>query len=142
MCEGPGRRRDFDFWLGTWEVRGADGKVVGHNRIEAVHGGCAVQESWQAASGVAGTSLSFFDPARKRWRQLWVDRTGGIIELEGGLLGSAMVLEGTSLQPDGSQTKVRGTWTPLPDGTVRQVFEGLLDGAWQVAFDGTYQRRR
>ena len=142
VCEGAGRRREFDFWLGRWEVRGAKGAVVGHNRIEAMHGGCALLESWTSLSGVAGTSLNFFDPVRGKWRQLWLDRTAGLIELEGGLAGAAMVLEGTSLQPDGTLGKMRGTWTPMTEGTVRQVFEESKDGTtWRVTFDGLYSRQ-
>jgi hypothetical protein len=141
VCEGPGRRREFDFWLGSWEVRDAKGAVVGHNRIEAIHGGCAVLESWRSTSGTAGSSLNFFDPARSKWRQIWVDRSAGIVDLEGGLVGEAMVLEGTTLQPDGSTARMRGTWTPLPGGEVRQVFEQAdAAGAWTVGFDGMYSR--
>lgn len=142
VCEGAGRRRDFDFWIGDWQVRGVQGKVVGENRIETIHGGCALLESWRAASGSAGSSLNFYDPARKKWRQVWVDRQGGIIDLAGEWVGTAMVLEGTSLQPDGSLGKIRGTWTPTAEGKVRQVFEESSDGAtWRVTFDGLYARK-
>ncbi|HRC56877.1 MAG TPA: hypothetical protein PKU97_13185 [Kofleriaceae bacterium] len=142
VCEGPGRRRDFDFWIGAWEVRGAKGAVVGENRIEPIHGGCALLESWASSDGGAGSSWNFYDPVRKKWRQVWLDRTAGIIELEGALVGSAMVLEGTSLQPNGTLGKMRGTWTPLPDGKVRQVFEESSDGAtWKITFDGLYSRK-
>lgn len=142
VCEGAGRRRDFDFWLGDWEVHGAQGKLVGQNRIEAIHGGCALLESWRSVGGSAGSSLNFYDPTSKKWRQVWVDRQGGQIELAGELVGGAMVLEGSSLQPDGSLRKIRGTWTPGPEGKVRQVFEESPDGvAWQVTFDGRYSRK-
>lgn len=142
VCESAGHRRDFDFWLGDWEVHGAQGKLVGENRIEVLHGGCALLESWRSAGGGAGSSLNFYDPASQKWRQVWVDRQGGIIDLAGQLEGKAMVLEGTSLQPDGSLRKIRGTWTPQAEGKVRQVFEEAPDGAtWQVTFDGLYSRK-
>src|SRR5436190_10357664 len=44
--------RQFDFWLGQWEVRDPTGKVVGHNRIETAHGGCALIEHWTSVTGV------------------------------------------------------------------------------------------
>jgi hypothetical protein len=141
------RRRDFDFWLGTWEVRNPEGEVVGHNRIEAIYGGCAVRESWTSSDGGGGSSVSVYDASKKKWRQLWVDGYGGIVEFEGERSGPAMVFLGTTVQPDGTTARVRGTWTGLPDGTVRQIFEQAGPnaddaGAWKVTFDGRYARTR
>jgi hypothetical protein len=38
----------------------------------------------------------------------------------------------------------RITWTPLPEGRVRQFWENSRDEGktWSVAFDGTYVRRK
>jgi hypothetical protein len=33
--------RQFDFWVGPWDVFAPDGKKAGDNRIEAIDGGCA-----------------------------------------------------------------------------------------------------
>ncbi|MEZ4361664.1 MAG: hypothetical protein R3B48_15865 [Kofleriaceae bacterium] len=140
-CEASPRRREFDFWLGRWEVRGKQDAVVGHNRIEAIHGGCALLETWTSSRGGGGSSLNFFDPERGKWRQVWVDHQGGIIDIEGGLVGGAMILEGTTLRPGGTKGRIRGTWTPMPDGKVRQVFEEADDaGVWSTTFDGMYAR--
>src|SRR5437763_13229762 len=54
-CATPAHRQ-FDFWLGDWEVHNPAGKRVGHNRISAVHDGCALQEQWQGDGGFSGTS--------------------------------------------------------------------------------------
>jgi len=40
--------RQFDFWLGDWEVKGPAGKVAGRNSISSTHNGCVVVESWKA----------------------------------------------------------------------------------------------
>jgi hypothetical protein len=55
----------------------------------------------------------------------------------------AMRLEGTMHSPRGKQ-RSRITWTPLPDGRVRQLWEVSSDGgsSWAVSFDGYYERSK
>ena len=60
-------RRQFDFWLGDWDVRDATGKLVGRNRITRVQGGCALEEQWSGNGGVTGSSLNAYDAERNRW---------------------------------------------------------------------------
>lgn len=134
--------RAFDFWLGTWTVRTPDGKIAGHNTITSIHGGCALHEDWHSARGSTGSSLNFVDPATGEWVQQWVDSDGDDIRLRGGLVDGAMVLDGTLVSGEGKASRLRGTWTPLPDGTVRQLFEESTDdgGSWSTWFDGSYQR--
>jgi hypothetical protein len=53
-----------------------------------------------------------------------------------------MVLEGQTTGTDGQVTKHRITWTPNPDGTVRQHWESTdAKGAWSTAFDGLYIKK-
>ena len=137
--------RQFDFWHGDWDVRDASGKIVGRNRIVPVQGGCALQENWTGAGGVSGTSLNIYDNDRKRWHQTWVDSTGGLLQLDGGIVNGAMVLRGESVSTDApSKTALqRITWTPQPDGRVRQLWESSTDSGktWSVVFDGIYSKR-
>ncbi len=57
-CAAP-LHRQFDFWIGIWDVTGPAGKFAGINRIEAVDGGCALAESWSSAGGgYTGHSLN------------------------------------------------------------------------------------
>lgn len=136
-----GAFRDFDFWLGEWSVRGADGGPAGHNTITREQGGCVLVERWRSATGSTGTSLNFFDPSRGAWRQVWVS-PGLQIDIAGGLSGDSMVLEGTAVYlDDGRSRPFRGTWTPLDDGRVRQFFEEHNEaGEWTPWFEGFYQR--
>jgi hypothetical protein len=141
----PGHRQ-FDFWLGEWMVRDAAGKVVGENRITSQHKGCALLENWTGAGGFTGTSLNIYDAERKKWHQTWVDVGGGLLLLDGGVVDGAMVLTGESPAPDapGKTSLQRITWTPLPDGRVRQLWESSNDAGktWTVAFDGYYTKAK
>ncbi len=50
-CQGP-EHRQFDFWIGHWDVYGPAGKKVGENLIEAFANGCGLAEHWTGSGGV------------------------------------------------------------------------------------------
>jgi hypothetical protein len=136
--------RQFDFWLGHWEVFTPDGKKAGENTIEAIDGGCALIERWRGNGGFSGTSLNSWDRGARQWRQHWVDNQGGLLRLAGALDGARMVLAGADAHPGkpGVTLRQRITWTPLPGGEVQQVWQTSEDdGArWTTVFDGRYRR--
>src|SRR3954462_9630531 len=80
-CSSPSHRQ-FDFWVGTWNVTQA-GKTAGQNRIDSILNGCALMESWKGTGGVTGHSLNIYDSTRDIWHQTWVDSTGSLLTLEG-----------------------------------------------------------
>lgn len=133
--------RQFDFWLGDWEVTDRAGTVVGDNRIIRVSLGCGLLESWRGARGTEGTSLNWFDPQNGHWNQLWVG-SGLYLRLTGGLENGQMVLSGKRRTPQGVVVD-RIVWTALDDGRVRQVWTLSRDSGvtWQVVFDGMYAPR-
>ena len=135
--------RQFDFWLGDWEVFGLKGKKVGESRISLVNKGCTVAEHWTNSSGGEGHSYNAYDGFSRRWHQFWSDDQGGILSLIGGLQGDSMVLEGERPNlSDGKPQKQRITWTPKADGGVRQHWETSDDNGatWQTSFDGSYRK--
>jgi hypothetical protein len=136
--------REFDFWVGQWVVRGPRGKVAGENDITSEEGGCAIVEHWRSAAGGTGQSLNFYDPKAKRWKQKWVSQ-GSVLEMEGEFKDGAMILEGPlQYVGQGRETILKGTWTKLPDGRLRQYFEESDDGGktWKPWFDGYYSRKQ
>lgn len=143
-CATP-EHRQFDFWIGRFEVRDPSGKIVGHNRIERAHGGCALIENWTGVGGVTGSSVNIYDRDHRRWHQTWVDSSGGLLQLDGSRSESAMALSGSAFDADAvNQVALqRITWTPLEGGRVRQLWESSTDGGktWSVAFDGLYIRQ-
>ena len=143
-----GGTHDFDFWIGEWDVFGPEGNQVGSNTITSMFANPVasgmLHEHWQGNGGVEGRSINAYDVARGCWHQTWMDSTGDMLLLEGGLVDGAMVLEGQA--PSGEDPTVlerqRITWTH--DGTeVRQLWESSSDDGltWTVAFDGRYRRR-
>lgn len=135
--------RQFDFWIGEWDVRRPDGSRAGENRIEPILGGCVLRESWTGVRGLHGTSYNIYDATRHRWHQTWVDDQGTLLVLEGAFAGGRMSLEGVSTDSTGRQQRQRITWQQTAPGRVRQLWESSSDGGatWAVAFDGRYVKR-
>jgi hypothetical protein len=140
-CDSPAHR-EFDFWLGEWQVHTPDGKLAGTNRISAGYKGCVVHERYDTGRGYSGESLNAYDPVRKLWHQTWVDSDGLTLLLEGGLRNGSMVLEGSTANAAGAPTRHGVSWTPNRDGSVRQLWESTgAKGDWTIAFDGRYSRK-
>jgi len=140
----PPVNHDFDFWIGDWEVTvRATGKLAGHNKIEARHGGRVLVENYTTPGAYTGMSLNGYDAGTKRWHQCWMDNGALVLDLYGGLENGSMVMSGETTQPNGAKQTERITWTPNADGTVRQHWEQSTDGGktWTTAFDGLYKRK-
>ena len=143
-CSRP-EYRQFDFWLGDWEVRAPGGKIVGHSRIESILDGCVIAEHWDSEGNTQGDGKSYnqFNAGLGKWEQFWVDASGMRLVLAGAFADGAMVLEGRH-EPDpktGLAGRERITWTANADGSVRQLWESSKDDGktWTVAFDGLYR---
>jgi len=138
-CNSP-EFRQFDFWLGEWDVTAPATPGSGsRSRITRINGGCTILEQYTTPLGYEGTSLNFYDAQRKLWHQTWIDNQGGALYLEGALKGNSMVLSTTA----GKDSIQRITWTPLDDGRVRQHWEATEDAGktWATVFDGYYAKR-
>ncbi len=141
-CQSP-EHRQFDFWIGEWDVIGRNGQVVGRNSITSTMNGCVLHESFNSGPAYHGQSFNIYDARRRVWHQSWVDNGGVLLTIEGGIEEGRMVLRGETAGPGGATRTNRITWTPNQDGTVRQHWEVSADGgtSWTTSFDGLYRRR-
>jgi hypothetical protein len=136
--------RRFDFWVGEWTVTNAAGDTIGTSRVSTVSRGCAVLEEWRDRSGGSGTSLNFWEPATRRWNQLWVGGGGAILRLEGDYSDGAMELSGKSpRQMPAGPVLDKLRWTPAADGSVEQRWLISPDSGktWREVFRGTYRKK-
>lgn len=140
-CDAP-EFRQFDFWVGSWEVRTPDGRIAGTNEISRDLADCIVRERWHGAGGLRGESFNIWDRGTRRWHQTWVSSTGALLLLDGGFENGAMRMQGRSRDSQGEILN-RITWMPRSHGTVRQLWETSKDSGktWSSAFDGTYRKR-
>ena len=114
----------------------------GQQPDQPIAGGRALLENWEGAGGGSGKSLNVYNQAPKQWQQFWVDSSGGVLELTGGLVDGRMVLANSVNKGNGAALRNRLTWTPNADGSVRQLWETSTDDGrtWRTVFDGLYRR--
>lgn len=139
-CQAP-PYREFDFWLGGWNVESLEGAPVGTNLVRTRADGCIVEENWVAAGGNPGRSINTYDAETGLWGQTWVSAfAGGHLRMYGGLDDEGrMVLEGERVQPDGIEWLDRYVWTRLDGGRVLQEGSVFIP-AWNAGgqFQGVY----
>ena len=143
-CDYDTLYRQFDFWIGEWDVFLTNGgNKVGDNIITKEQNGCLLRENWTSISGNTGTSTNYVNPETRKWNQIWHGASGNYTYYEGEWQGGAMRFTGTNYDYGKVPEHMRMTFTPNADGSVRQLIElqNALSEEWTVSFDGTYKRK-
>lgn len=135
--------RQFDFWVGIWDVYSRSGEKVGTNVVTKDEKGFLITEKFTNRGGNTGTSINYYDPGSRQWKQTWVDEAGTVIQYVGGFADSQMSLEGVRTGPNGSVSRSRVSYRPDSDGTIQQRIQRSDDGGktWRIFFDGRYVRQ-
>jgi tetratricopeptide (TPR) repeat protein len=137
--------RQFDFWIGDWDVTSTgDGVPRGSSHIAKEMGGCVIWENWTSAgSSYFGKSYNTYNVNLHRWEQYWVDNSAGTIFFYGNLKDGVMDYWTDDVaQPNGQKLRRHLQFFNLGPGKVRQFSQGSTDGGktWQVEYDLTYNR--
>jgi tetratricopeptide (TPR) repeat protein len=151
-CMSIPEARQFDFWVGEWDVfPNGTNSIVGHSKIEVASGGCMILENWTATGPVpnAGKSMNFYNPLTKKWEQNWIG-SGGLNNnnpqkfVNGEYRENAMRFDFEQFAPDGD--KVIGRFSFFNEGPdqVRQFNETSTDGGktWTTSYDLVYKRKK
>lgn len=141
-CRARPEFRQFDFWIGEWLPKNAQGLTVGTSSIQLILSNCIIFENWETPVS-AGKSFNVFDVRDGKWHQTWVDNRGLITHYVGGLIDGKMVLDSETVQ-NGVKTIARMTYSKLDNGDVRQHGENSSDGGktWTTSFDFIYVRKK
>lgn len=145
-CRYSPEFRQFDFWLGEWNVE-ANGQLAGTSSVQLILDDCVIFENWTSrglSQGYSGKSFNIYNSALKKWEQLWVDNAGGVLKLQGEFKDGELRYFGETPQADGTKLQERLTFFKLLEDRVRQLWEQSRDAgkSWQVVFDGIYKRRK
>ncbi len=136
--------REFDFWLGQWDIT-EDGGPAGTNVVEPLLGGCAIRENYVDPFGTAvGTSLNSYDADTKQWRQTWVADYGVDYRMAGGLdAAGTMVLVGERINAANGRLLIdTWKWSRIDADNVLQTGRLTVPatGFDQQFFNGEYHR--
>jgi hypothetical protein len=145
-CMKNAHAREFDFWIGDWDVYPTGGnQIVGSSKIEMEAGGCFILENWTAIGFPnTGKSMNFVDPVTTKWKQVWVGSGGIVTEYINGVYkDSVMQFESSSTSAQGIM-KIRFRFFNQGSNQVRQFQEYSTDDGktWNVSYDLTYIRKK
>jgi len=150
-CMTNGQLRQFDFWLGTWDVypNGSE-RMAGESRIEMASGGCMILENW-TSMGLApfgGKSMNYINPGTGKWEQLWVGSDGVNPNnpqkfVNGEYRDGAMRFEFEQWSADGKKQTGRFIFYNEGPNQVRQFNEVSSNGGktWTTVYDFIYKRK-
>lgn len=144
-CAADSVYRQFDFWIGHWEVYGKNGKA-GDSKIELILDSCVILENWKSVRGnYAGKSFNTYNKASGQWQQTWVDNKGGSTEfLEGGLANNRMVFKTQPFSFSKDTMAIRRlSFYAQSANLVRQHGEISKDDGvtWTTEYDLEYRRK-
>ncbi|RYZ25999.1 MAG: DUF1579 domain-containing protein [Chitinophagaceae bacterium] len=137
--------RQFDFWIGEWDVYALNGKKAGDSKIELILDSCIILENWKSMNGnYAGKSFNTFNATTGQWQQTWVDNMGGSTEyLEGKSENNSIIFQTNPFAKDTVATR-RLTFYKLSADKVRQHGEVTKDNgaSWKTEYDLEYRRKK
>lgn len=153
-CKGP-EHRQLDFWIGEWDLVIRQRKAPessewdeakGRNHIQAILGGCAVEESFTGegpGAPWAGRSLSMYRP-EGRWRQTWVDDGGDYLAFTGGMKDGKMILTGEPREKEGKTVMMRMVFSDITPEHLSWSWDRSVDAGatWTPIMTIGYTRRR
>jgi tetratricopeptide (TPR) repeat protein len=142
-CAASAEYRQFDYWLGEWDVE-IGGQKAARSSIQLIVDDCVIFENYAMLNGsYSGKSFSMWAAASKKWEQRYVDSGGAFHEWSGAMDGDTMRFFWTH---DRGAQKVLSRMSYLKEGPdrVRQVIEDSRDDGktWIKTFDGLYSRRK
>lgn len=132
--------REFDFWLGEWDLTWGDGQRA-TNSIYQDFDGRVIVESFDGRPSIElqGMSVSTYDVDAGCWRQTWVDNRGSYLDFRGEFRDGQMDLR-TERVVDGRPTLLRMRWFDIARDALTWAWERSFDGGrtwetlWQVAY--------
>jgi hypothetical protein len=129
--------RDFDFWVGEWDVSWGNG-ARGRNVISQLFDGNAVLEQFDGRPGIElqGASLSVYDAGGEVWRQTWVDSDRNYLVFEGTFVDGVM-----DLRTERGGATYRMQWRDIEPDSLRWLWQRQAgDGNWETLWELRYAR--
>ncbi|HEY0742941.1 MAG TPA: tetratricopeptide repeat protein [Chryseosolibacter sp.] len=151
-CMTIPQAREFDFWVGEWDVfQNGTNVQVGTSNVEIASGGCMILENWTALGPVpnTGKSINYVNSASGKWEQHWVG-SGGLnlnnpsMFVNGVYKDGAMRFEFETLSAQNQKQIGRFIFYNQGPDQVRQFNEVSADNGktWTTTYDFIYKRKK
>ena len=142
-CLFSDEAKQFNFWVGEWDVYNPQGRHDGASVIQSFADGCGILENWTGTIGGSGKSINFYDPTAGKWFQYWIGQAGGPARYSGVYRDKAIRYEGEPVIVSGKKMLSRLTFFNIDANTVRQLAETSSDEGktWTTSYDYKYIRR-
>ncbi|MEO6668855.1 MAG: tetratricopeptide repeat protein [Ferruginibacter sp.] len=146
-CMNNPQNREFDFWVGKWNVyQTGTNYQVGTSTIENTSGGCLILENWTAVGNPdEGKSMNFLNPKTAKWEQHYMGIAGASQNYYNGeYKDGAMRFEGDGVDKAGNKLLFRLSYFNEGFNQVRQLLEQSADigKTWITLYDFTYKKRK
>jgi hypothetical protein len=138
----PPEARQFDFWIGEWDVVWQGGS--GTNVIRSTLGGHVIEEQFRSeAPPLHGMSVSVYNPQLRKWQQTWVDNHGSYLDLIGEYQDGAMSL-GMKRIVNGQPVRMRMLFYNIATDQLDWNWERSDDDGrtWQLLWQIHYTRKQ
>jgi hypothetical protein len=157
-AQAVGTARDFDFFMGSWNVRnrmlrarlaGSDewGEFAATSVARPILDGLGNEDEFRTSwgGGFVAMSFRFFDPGSRRWSIYWADaRRSGLLDppVIGGFAGATGVFEGEDTF-EGRPILVRFVWSGVTTPAPRweQSFSDDGGDTWETNWIMDFTRR-
>ena len=143
--------RQFDFWIGEWDVFSLKGNKAGDSKITLILDSCILLEEWTSNSTPGsfryqGKSFNTYNANTKQWQQTWVDNTGTSTHYVYGQAKANKIEFKTAPYQVTKDTMaiLRLTFFALEKDKVRQLGEQSKDNGvtWTTQYDLEYRRKK
>ena len=136
--------KQFDFWLGDWNVTWDDNQQ-GTNQVSKILDGHVIQEKFDGNPGLSfrGMSLSVYNARSERWQQTWVDTEGNYWNFSGAFENERMILA-TEVEIEGQKVMLRMVFHNITPDEFDWNWEGSKDNGqtWQLRWQIHYKRKK
>ncbi len=137
-------QKQFDFWLGEWNLTWKDGGK-GTNTITKILEDQVIKESFNGKPSIhlVGQSYTVFVKPLKIWKQTWVDNESGYLDFTGGLEEDGRMILSREAGKEGKKFLQRMVWHNIKENQFDWNWERSDDqgATWKVAWHIHYERK-
>lgn len=142
-CSSNAASRQFDFWLGEWNVTYPGAPSASSSTVSLELGKCLVMENWSGGKGHEGMNVFAHGADDKHWHGLFADNEGRVRVFEEKVADGSAEFLGPSRDAEGKTELNRIRVKRLSANRVEQIWEKSADtgASCKIVFRGEYSRK-